>query len=189
MNNPNQNTLLVAKPLAEVKGMLTIQSKKTGATKIQLMTKRVFTANWLKEQESGQHRNLDGTLMAKKQAARDFDAYRTLTLDQFNAQVGQAFASGAIRAERISADKTGDLRTISLMRRDTKVQDQNMAKLRDTSELTGIPLDELIKRAKANAHAADIEVETVAAVEPAKNEEPAAPAESSAAGVPVEAAA
>lgn len=183
MNNPNQNTLTVAKPLADVKGMLTVKSAKTQATKIQLMTKRVFTLGWLKEQENGLHRNLDGSLMAKKQAARDFEAYRTETLDAFNAQVGQAFASGAIRAERITADKTGDLRTIALMRRDTKVQDQNMAILRKAAELTGRKLDDFVADAKKNAPS-EIEVQATPVPE-TKIEDPAAPV----AGQAVEAAA
>lgn len=174
----NQNTLTVAKPLADVKGMLTVKSAKTGATKIQLMSKRDFTTRWIA--------NSDNAGKPKKQAARDFEAYRVASLDAFNAQVGQAFASGAIRAERITADKSGDLRTISLMRRNTREQDTKMHYLRETSRITGIPLDVLVADAKKNAPgeidgaALDVTATEVATPSVETKTEPAQPAEQNA---------
>lgn len=141
--NLNANTIVVAKPLADVKGMLTVKSAKTGAQRIQLASKRDFTKAWLTIPANKEK--------PKKQAARDFEVYRQATLDAFNLNLATQIASGNIRAERLTADKTGDLRTISLVRRDRRVQDANLAALRKTSEITGIPLDELIKNAKKNA--------------------------------------
>lgn len=167
----NQNKLTIAKPLAEVKGMLTLKSAKTGASRIQLMSKRDFTKAWV---DNPKNANLP-----KKQAARDFDAYRTATLDAFNAGLAVQIANGNIRAERITADKTGDLRTISLMRPNTRIQDSNRAALAKAAELTGVSLDTLIAQAKKHAPDAVTEVVTTEVATPSAEEqktEPAAPA-------------
>lgn len=165
----NQNKLVVAKPLAEVKGMITVTSKATQASRIQLMSKRDFTKAWVD--------NPANANLPKKQAARDFDAYRTATLDQFNAGLAVQIANGNIRAERITADKSGDLRTISLMRQNTRIQDSNRAALAKAAELLGRPVEELIKEAKAHAPDAVTDVVTTEVVTtPAETAAPAAPA-------------
>lgn len=170
----NANTLVIANTV-KAQGMVTIKSVKTGASRVQLTSKKDFTKAWV-----GNPANVD---KPKKQAARDFEAYRQATLKDFNAQLATAIASGTIVAERLNADKTGDLRNISLVRRSTREQDQNKAALTRAAELMGVPVEQLIKQAKAHAPEAITEVLTTEVVEPAANAEQTAPAS---AGQPVE---
>lgn len=136
----NANSLATASKTLAVSGMFISKPGKSGGRKLTLQSKRDFTKAWLDITS-----NRD---KPKKQAARDFEAYRQATLKEFNAQLATAIASGSIVAERVNADKMGDLRNISLVRRSTREQDQNKAALAKVAELTGIPVEQLIKQAK-----------------------------------------
>lgn len=149
--NINANKLAIVKDALKTKGMLVIKSEKTKNTSIQLLSKRDFTKSWLAEQAKGLHRDEKGDLLPKKQAARDFEAYRQVELDAFNVQVGTNFLNGNLRAQSIKADANGEMRNITLQRADRKKQDADRASLKRLADSRGISVDALEAIIKAHA--------------------------------------
>ena len=99
------------------KGMILSAPTKAGSRKLQLVSKKVFVQKLKDEGKT------------TSEAQRAFEDYRVETLNAFNARIGQEFANGNLRAERITADSEGDLRSISLCRA-TKTQKDKTAHAR-----------------------------------------------------------
>jgi hypothetical protein len=119
-----------------VHGMILSSPTKAGSRKLQLVSKKAFVQKLKDEGKT------------TSEAQRAFEDYRVETLNAFNARIGQEFATGNLRAERITADADGDLRSIALCRTSKTQKDK-------TAHARRLFLDSLSPAARAAVEAAE----------------------------------
>lgn len=161
--------------LPTVSGMLMTAPTKAGSKRLQLMSKRDFVAK-----EKAQSN------CTTSEAQRKFDVYRQTTLAEFNQQLGQSFARGDIRADRITSNGNGELTTIGLVRHTRSQRDKAIAAR--SAYFASLPesVRSVIEAAESTAlavekatHKETVEVST-SPVAASASAEPAAPAASAA---------
>lgn len=184
------NTLAVAES-CKAKGMLSVKSGKTGSTKVQFPSKRDFMKSWIAED----HRNADGSQQSKKTGEKLFKATRLATLQDASKKVGQAFMEGKLLLERLTGDKLGDLRSISLMRPKRADAEKTEQLIRTAARAMHVDEDKAVAMAKEESPelfglpARSPAIIDVGGTVTAEKTEPAAAAPASNQGVAVAAAA
>lgn len=123
---------------ASVLGLLKQVSPKTGFGRFCLVTKRNFHKAWMRE-ETNQNK-------PKKQAMREYEAYREQALDNLNDLIGNAFLSRQLYADSILFDRAGNLRIVNLVRVERRSADIEKA-FQVLSQHTGCTVEYLKEQA------------------------------------------
>lgn len=136
----------------KVKGLTIVTSEKTGNSRIGLMKKK----DWIER-----YKKLPGNdSKTNKQAVQAFDQYRVSTLQAFNAEVARKVAAGEIVVEGARADDTGDLRTLTLVKRSAAERDRDTTAFARVAAATGMSIEQLAAMAKAHGSNVAIDIKT-----------------------------